>query len=133
MTLLHNLIFALLPILLICVTILTVAVYHWRKHPSFTPVFNFKRLFWLALFVSVGMVVLSYTGLALTPTIFHFFHIPYEKLGFQDVTCIAFILLIIIGAFCCVLASICCLWCLISAIFSYTHAKNDGNQWHDKT
>jgi hypothetical protein len=122
-TLLHNLIFALLPTLLVCVAILTIALYHRRKHPSVAPVFNFKRPFWLALFGSIGMIALSYTGLALTPTLFHFFHIPYEKLGFQDVTCIAFILLIIIGAFCCILAAICCLWRLIAAIFSYVRSK----------
>jgi hypothetical protein len=125
MVLLHNLIFALLPILLACVTILTIALYHRRKHPSFTQVFNFKRSLWLALFGSVGTIALSYTGLALTPALFRFFHIPYEKLGFQDVTCIAFIMLIIIGAFCCILAAICCLWHLIAAIVSYVRAKQN--------
>ena len=125
MAFLYSLFFTLLPTLLICVAISVALLYRRRKHPNLAVVFNFKRPFWLALFISLGMIVLGFIGLISTPTLFHFLHIHYEKLGLQDVTCMAFILLIFTGAFCCMASAIYCLWRLIAAILSYVRAKQN--------
>jgi len=127
MLLLYSLAWILLPALLVYIAILTIVFFHWRNHPSFAPVFNFKRPSWLALFISLGMIALGFVGATLVPALSHLLHIPYNKLGLQDVTCIAFILLMLAGAFCCLVSSICCLWHLIAAFFYYVRSKQNHN------
>lgn len=123
-----SLVLILTPILLASVAILIITLFHWRKHPAFAPVFNFKRPFWVALFISLGMIVLGFAGGALTRPLFHFLKIPYEKLGMQDLTSVAFGLLLLLGQFCSVVSSICCLWNLIAAIFYHIRTKQYNNR-----
>jgi hypothetical protein len=46
----------------VCTIILAIALYHWRKHPCFKDVLNFKRPFWVAFFISLGIVALAFIG-----------------------------------------------------------------------
>jgi hypothetical protein len=121
----HDLFFILVANTLICVAILIVALYHWRKHPSFINILNFKRPCWLTLFISLGMIILGFVCGELVSLLFHLFHIHYDPKGFIY---LPFILLIFLGGLCCMVSSICCLWYLIAAIFSYVRAKQNGKK-----
>ena len=133
MLILYSLMLALLPKLLVCVAVLVIALYHWRRHPNFKPVFDFRRQFWLALFISIGIIALGFSGLAITTTFFPLLHIPYKKLGVQDEICIAFVIMMVSGVVCCTLSSACCLWHLIIAIQSYARARSSRGNTSSKS
>jgi hypothetical protein len=109
----------------LCIAIVTITVSPFRKQPGFVPLFNFKRPIWLALFISVGMVVVGLCGAMLTPRLFRFWGIPYEKLGSQDIATIGFTLLMPFGALCSVGCLVVWLRHLIIAIRLYSQAKQN--------
>ena len=104
-----------------CVAILTIAFYHRRKHPCFVDVLNFKRPFWLVLFISIGMIALGFAGVAVINTCFFDYGDRFLLIG------LPFFLLILAGVFLCIVSSIRCLWYLIPAIVSYLKAKQNDN------
>jgi hypothetical protein len=114
MAFLYSLFLILLPILLACVVILGIVLYRWRRHPSFAPVFNFKQPFWLALFISLGMIALGFAGAELALAL---------KLDPKGLSCIPFLLFMLLGAFCCEVSSAFCIWRLLAAILSYVHSR----------
>lgn len=121
----------LLPTLLACIVILTIALYHWRQHPNFKNVMNFKRPHWLALFVSLGVTAFSYVTIKLFPVLFQFFkisHDNYNGIGFLFL----FGLLTSVGLLASLLSSFFCLWHFIVAIFSYVH-KTQNKKTIDST
>jgi hypothetical protein len=81
------------------------------------------------LLISVLSVPLAYVCGTFTPTVFRFCGIHYEKLGSQDLLCLAFALMYIAGY---IGMAISAIWCLIDAILRYvhTHQPNHPN-WKD--
>jgi hypothetical protein len=100
---------ATLPIFTILVTI---ALFHWRKHPRFEGVFNFNRPLWVAFFISLGIVAFGFIGgYGIAPV-----------LGFNDewgLMGLACAILIFAGAFSCFVSSVRFSWCLIAAIIHH--------------
>jgi hypothetical protein len=109
--------------MMLLISVSIIVLFRWRKHPSFAPLFNFKQPFWMAIFISFGMIVFGLSCAELTPLIFSLFHIHYEKLGIQDVTCLAFLFLVALGVFCLGVSCVACIWHLIGAILSYVHTR----------
>lgn len=56
----------------VCTVILAVALYHWRKHQWLKDVLNFRRPFWMAFFVSLGIITLGFIGKLDSSIILHF-------------------------------------------------------------
>ena len=114
------LILILVPTLPMCVAILAIAFRHWRKHPSFINILNFKRSCWFTLFISIGMTALGIAGVAFIPTLVF----KFDLLG---LSCLPFVALMFAGAGGCIASSIYCLWHLIAAFFSYVRTKQNNN------
>jgi hypothetical protein len=75
------------------------------------------------------MAALGYGGAIATPTVFHFFHIPYEKLGLQDLIVICFALMVSIGFYGAAIAAI---WCLFSAVFTILRSERMKKILYDR-
>jgi hypothetical protein len=75
---------------------------------------NFKRPCWKTLFIALALIPLGYAGAKLTPAVFHFFHIHYNKLGPQDLITLMFALIAGVGFYVAIIAAI---WCLFIAVF----------------
>jgi len=107
----------------ICVAVTTIAFLPFRKKPGFVVFFNLKQAFWLALFVSVGVVVVSFCGAILTPKLFHLLGVHYEKLGCQDIIVFGFALLTPLGSLFSLVCFIVWIRHLIIAIRLYSQSK----------
>ncbi len=103
-------------ILLVCVTVLTIVLFPWRKHPSLAPVFNFKSASWIALFVSIGIILLGFIGGELVSLLF-----PDPK----GLSCVPFLLVMLVGVFCSLVSLILCLWTFVAAILSYVRTRQN--------
>ena len=91
-------------------TILAAVLFRWRKHPRLADVLNFKRPFWIVLFISLGLEVFGWVvGLLIAPLL-------NDPHGF---ICIPSVLLIIGGTFVGFVCSIRFLWCLIASIIRH--------------
>jgi hypothetical protein len=73
------------------------------------------------LCVSIGTTASGYLGILLTPRLFCFLHIHYEKLGLQDILSIAFGLLTFFGILCCILFSTIYLLKIIVAVHTMSN------------
>ena len=110
----------LVPTLPGCVAVLTLALYRWRKYPSFINTFNFKRPFWLVLYISIGMTIIGIAGVVFIPALVIYF----DPLG---LTCLPFVVLTFVGEFLCAASSFYCLCQLITAILLYIRLKRNDN------
>ncbi len=101
----------LVAILPICAIIVAIVLFHWRKHPRFKDVLNFKRPFWVAFFISLGIVAFGFVcGYWIVPLVDD---VHTDEWGLIP---LAFALLIFAGAFSCFISSVRFFWCLVAAI-----------------
>jgi hypothetical protein len=118
-----------LPALLFCIAGLAFAFHCWRRHQILHAAINFKRPYWLAIFVSLAIVavgvLVSLFGLLWAFLDDHYFH-SHEKMGPDFIFTVLGIIIAGFGAFCLWLSSVCCLWRLLSALLSHVHSLHSN-------
>lgn len=87
----------------------------------------FKRPCWLVLVTSIVLIPLGYFGQKATPSLFRLLHIPYSKLGPEDLVCLGFVLIAILGTIGYVVSSV---WCLIDVVVLYSRAHRGRQVKH---
>lgn len=108
--------------------LVTLVFLRLRKNPSFTPLFDFKRPLWIAVAVSVGIVLLGFSGMTLCPIAFRFLGFPHEALGADDLAILGFLLLMFCGGVILLVCFIVWLRNIMTAIHSCLQLR-----WKSKT
>jgi hypothetical protein len=113
---------ALLPGL-ICISGLAIAFHHWRRFPILREAINLKRPYWIVLFFSYGIGVVSFGGA------FGLDHLSkyFPRTGPQNMFdgpfdgLIIFVLLplALVAIVCCFLSTVWCLFRLVTALTSH--------------
>jgi hypothetical protein len=116
---------ALFAELFVCIASLTIAFHHWRRYPILHAAIHFRRFHWLALFFSLGILVVGVVGVLFAWLLdfsdVHYFH-SGEKLGLGFPFFIVSIPVLVAGVYLLLLAAVYCVLRLLSALLSHVHS-----------